>query len=158
MNKVELWDSKLRFQIPEGFEELSKHEIAKYYTSSLKPDFLFENKSNGAFIAVAALERELTAEALQSRIQEYAAGYQRVVPNFANCQIAIRKINDDKVIGMFYYTSTTINRNLLNYVVLGCLDGKEVMMTLHCNIEDCPEYAEKLMRTVNSLEIFDAIG
>ena len=155
MNKTELFDAKLRFQIPEGFKQVPDEEIAHYYPAK-QPDILFENKENGALIAVAKLENELAADALEARIQEYAAVYQRSVPNFANCKIGKRTLPNGKQLGMFYYTSTTAQRDLLNYVVLSSLDGKEIMLTLHCNCKDCPAYAEKLMRTINSVEIHDA--
>lgn len=46
---------------------------------------------------------------------------------------------------IFHYTSTTTEK-LLNYVVLACVDGKEALITMHCDINDCPAYAEKFMK------------
>lgn len=145
-----IFDGKLTLGVPEDFVELSEQEIGEYYRNE-KPSKVFANKDKGAILSASLLEQTLEVENVEKRIQEYAVLYQRSIPNFANCKIAKRPLDNGTYIGIFHYTSTTVDKNLFNYIVLACVDGKEALITMHCDINDCPAYAEKFMKAINSI-------
>lgn len=145
-----LFDDKITIGVPEGFAELNDQETSLYYKNE-RPNIVFANKEKGAILTLSILEQPLKSSEVEARVQEYVVLYQRSIPNFANCKVAMRPIDENNNIGIFCYTSTTTEKNLLNYVVIACVDGKETLITMHCDINDCPLYAEKFMKSINSI-------
>ncbi len=71
---------------------------------------------------------------MNKRIAEYCERYRRSVLNFADYNVAKKKTKSGSDIVAFYYTSTSPTRDLYNIFVLTTLEGRELTVTLHCDV------------------------
>lgn len=149
---VSFYDEKLSISIPEEFERLHTEQIKNYFNNS-QPEFAYAYEDKRAVITITKPDIELSENNLEDRLVEYYNIYQRSVANFSNGNMAKKLCNSGKKIGMFHYTSTSVERDLLNFFCLLSLDDKEVMVTLHCAILDSPELGKKFMDVINSIDI-----
>lgn len=150
MNKeISLYDNKLKMQIPEQF--VQSKDMDKFFVGA-KPDFLYVDEKTDALISVTYTENQ-SAEDIDKRIAEYCELYRRSVPNFANCKIAKKKTGSGQDIAAFYYTSTTPARDIYNFFVLTSLEGRELTVTLHCDIRNIPDYGMEFMNILNSIDV-----
>lgn len=149
--KETFFDRKLILDVPEDFVELNDEEINEFYKEE-RPNIVYGNKDRGAILSISWLEQFILDEDIERKIQEYAVLYKCSIPKFGNCKIAKREINENKCVGIFHYTSSIEERDFFNYIVLGCMDDRELLITMHCNLKDCLIYAEKFMKTINSID------
>ncbi len=150
MNKeISLYEDRLKLQIPENFTE--SQELEKFMLSK-KPDHFFVDQEKKAYISVNYSQEECSGD-MENRLSGYYTLYQRTVPNFANCSMAKKKTNSGQEIGAFYYTCTTATKNLYNFFILTTLEGRDVTVTLHCDLEKVPEYGMQFMNIVDSIDV-----
>lgn len=150
--EVRFYDEKLSICIPEEFQKLNSEQIKEYFNNN-QPEFAYANEEKRAVITITKTNTELFDESLEDRLVEYYNIYQRSVANFSNGNMAKRMCLGGSKIGMFHYTSTSIERDLLNFFCLLVIDTCEVMVTLHCAIIDSPIFGKKFMEVVNSIDV-----
>ncbi len=151
-NDIKLYDDRVCLTIP--FEFIETEKFDKYF-SSAKPDFLYVDEGTDALVSITHTLYDAGKMKIDERINEYCELYKRSVPNFANFSMAKKKTKSGKDIAAFYYTSTSPERDLYNFFVLSTLDSRELVFTLHCNIENVPNYGVKFMNILNSIDILE---
>ncbi len=150
--EVRFYDEKLSISIPEEFKKLNAEQTKEYFNYS-QPEFAYANEEKKAIITITKTNTELFDESLEDRLVEYYNIYQRSVANFSNGNMAKKLCVGGSKIGMFHYTSTSVERDLLNFFCLLAVDTCEVMVTLHCAIADSPILGKKFMEVVNSIDV-----
>lgn len=149
---ISLFGEKVKMKIPEEFT-LMTTEQAKLFFLGTVPEILYGIEEKRAFISITHTDITIETENLERRITEYYQLYNRSIANFANGGLAKRLLQDGTPIGVFHYTSTTADRDLINYFALFPLKGKEVVMSMHCSIEDSLVIAKKFLEVLNSITI-----
>ncbi len=149
--EVCLYENKVTMQIPEEFVETKD---SSPFFAGAKPDFLYVDEKTKSMISVTYTENE-ASEDIDKRIAEYCALHQRSVPHFSNCTVAKKKTKSGKDIAAFYYTSTSPVRDLYNFFVLTSLEGRELTMTLHCDVKNIPEFGMKFMSVLDSMDVLE---
>ena len=149
-NKIRAFDETIELMIPEEFEEIMSDQIKGRFKNN-KPDVLYEHKIMKAMITLTKSDLTVFSADVESRLSEYYIAYQRSVAGFANSQLAIKTLYCSRKIGTFHYTSTSIDRDWLNFFVLLEVDGQEAVITLHCSREDSPLLGMKFMQVLNSI-------
>lgn len=149
-NVIRAYDDTIELMIPEEFEEIAPDHIKGRFKNN-KPDVLYEHKTNKAMITLTKSDSIVFSDDVESRLSEYYIAYQRSVAGFANSKLAIKTLEGDRKIGTFHYTSTSIDRDWLNFFVLLEIEGKEAVITLHCFAEDSPLLGIKFMQVLNSI-------
>ncbi len=122
------------------------------FSAGAKPDVLYVDEKTKSLISVTYTENK-ASEDIDKRIAEYCALHQRSVPNFANCTVAKKKTKSGKDIAAFHYTSTSPVRDLYNFFVLTSLEGRELTITLHCDVKNIPKFGMKFMNVLNSVDV-----
>ena len=151
-NTISVLDDKVRLNIPDEFSIMSDEE-AKHFFQNTTPDILYGIEDKKAFISITKTDIKIEDDNIDSRLAQYYELYRRSVANFSNGKLAKRTLNNGKPIGAFHYTSTSAERNLLNFFVLFPLDDNEVVMTMHCSAEDSPILGGKFMQVANTIPV-----
>lgn len=147
--EIKLYENKITMRIPDDFVAA---QAAEKLTGGVQPDYLYADEKKIALITVTWGESELP-EDIDKRIMEYREMHRRAVPNFGNCTAAKKKTKSGKDIAAILYTSTTPTRDLHNFFVLTGLQGRELTITIHCDIKDIPYYGMQLMDIVDSIDV-----
>lgn len=149
--KVNLFNDKLIFELEESFKPTSHPEK---YISAGKAEIVYVDEKSGAFMTVTKTEYP-APESVESRINEYLVLYRRIIPNLANASLSKKNMKSGKEIALLSYTSTSLTRNLMNYLLISSIENHEIVITMHCNIEKMPDMVMSIKHTLNSINIED---
>lgn len=152
LKEINLYENKLIFRIPEEFEVVD--DAGRFFVST-KPDYAFVDKQTNALVSVLKTEYKIAGVSIADRITEYCEVYKRSVPNFDNFKIAKKTTKSGRDIAAFYYTSTSPERDLYNFFILTSLGEYELIITLHCGMEDASSYGIKFMNVLNSIDVME---
>ena len=148
--QISLYDSNIVAEIPENFTLMTREEAQEFFKLEA-PEQAYSNENKSAFITLNRNESELTSEGIEKRLNEYYTIHTRVVPNFKNPSLAKRSLENGVEIGAFQYTSTSATKDLYNTCLLIPVDGKEVVMTMHCDLEQAMTQGKEFMDVLASV-------
>ena len=148
-NIKELFNKRLLVEIPVQYKEIEDKE--DIFLGANKPNYIFENKSLNSYITVTKSSLDIT-DSLEEILQALYNQYRRVIPNFKSSDLYLKKIETVEV-GAFQYTSTTSTRDLYNLVGLFAIDGKQTLMTMHCDIENAIDEGSQFMKILESIRV-----
>lgn len=137
--------------IPDGYTQATKEEIAKHFPVN-QPNNMLINRSTNSYITFTITGAELQPSMVESKLAQYYNAYKRTVGGFQSGEIA-KKDTKKSVIGAFQYLSTTLDRDLFNIFVLTSMQGKELIITMHCDQRSVSSEGLKLMNSISSIEV-----
>lgn len=150
--EIILYENKLRFDIEDKFEDIDPDECRQYFAGQI-PEKIFGIPEKKTFITVMRSGNGLEPSETEQRLNEYYYAYSRSVANFSNGKMVKRELNNGDIMGVFHFGSTTVERNLLNFFALLSVDGKEVIMTMHCSAEDSMRLGKEFVKTLDSIQV-----
>lgn len=148
-NIISLYDGKFSMEVDNRFKE-SSHP-GKYILSG-NIDYVYVDETSDTFITITKTDFP-APNSLEIRMNEYCSIYKRSVANLANVKLSKKTMISGKEIGLFSYTSTTTTRNLMNYVLVSSVEDKEILITLHCDIEKMAEMFLTVRNIIDSIDI-----
>lgn len=149
---IALYENELEFELPDEFETLDAEVCERYFNGQL-PEHIYGILEKQAFITVSRKKEALKQESLEKRLNEYYHAYSRSTANFSNGKMVKKALDNGKAIGAFHFSSTTVERNLLNFVVLFDTAGYETIMTMHCGAKDSMKLGKLFMETLDSIRV-----
>ncbi len=149
--RISLYDSNIVAEIPEDFTCMSREEAEEFFKLEM-PEQVYSNRNKSAFITLNRNGQELTSEGIEKRLNEYYTIHTRVVPNFKNASLAKRSLENGVEIGALQYTSTSATKDLYNTCLLIPVDGKEVVITMHCELEQAMTQGKEFLDVLASIE------
>lgn len=152
--RYNFFDDRLKIDVPDVFAQIKDEEIGKYYPGN-RPQVAFASEDKRAVFSASVINIDIKEENIEKRIFEYAQMYQRACPNFDNYTFAKREINDGKQLALFYFTSTTLEKDLTTCVILASINGKEFTSEMHCDFNASFKYMPQFMRMIDSIRIRD---
>lgn len=151
METLEFIEKHLDFTMPKNFEQLDVDYKHQYFGTNV-PDVLYGNKRDKAFLTINIIEK-VSPYNIDERITAYYSLYQRTAPNFSNVKTVGRKLNNGAGMGAIQFTSTAPERDLYNLVGIFPVEDKEVVFTMHCDVNDGIKYAIDYMNLLSYLQI-----
>lgn len=151
MNKIELYDGKLSFLLPETYEQIPAEE-AKNYFSVGQPEYLYMNKNVKSVVTVTGSGQTFRKEQTEERLAQYYNTYRRITPGFKAGKMS-KKENGKTFIGAFHYQSTTIDRDMFNLFALTAVKGEEKVLTMHCEVKDSMDEGLQFMKLLSSVTV-----
>ena len=146
---LKLFENKLSIEIPDNYTEIQDEE--NIFASSEKPNYILKNDTLDSYITITKSTIEMK-DSLELTLQGLYNQYRRVIPNFKSSDLYLKKIETVEV-GAFQYTSTTSTRDLYNLVGLFAIDGKQTLMTMHCDIENAIDEGSQFMKILESIRV-----
>lgn len=147
-NIFKLYDGEIEIKLPDDFVEMTEKE--KYFNGST-PDYVFAVEKTNSLISVTTANTENTNLKLEEEINKYITLYRRIIPNFSNCKAARKTVKSGEEIGAFYFTSTLPDKDMFNLMAIICLEKKEVVITMHCELKDAVELALRYMEVLENI-------
>lgn len=150
--KISLYGDKLRFDISSEFKDMDLDECRQYFVGHM-PEKIFGIPEKKAFITVMRNRNRLESSETEKRLNDYYYAYSRSVANFSNGKMVKRELDNGDSIGVFHFGSTTTERNLLNFFVLFSIEGKEIIMTMHCAAEDSMRLGKEFVKILDTVQV-----
>lgn len=146
---LKLFENKLIIEIPDNYIEIQDEE--NIFASSEKPNYILKNDTLDSYITITKSTIEMK-DSLELTFQGLYNQYRRVIPNFKPSGLYYNQLETVKV-GAFQFGSTTATKDLYTLVALFALDGKQTLITMHCDIKDAFEEGNKYMKLVESIKV-----
>lgn len=138
--------------IPAAFQDMTPEEARKKYPSEQRPQIIKTNKSGSVNFAFNLLEQKLEEEQLEAVLQDFLRVMKRLHPtNICLNMESGRKNERYTPYASMEFTSTAINENLYNMIVISPIEEELLMMLFNCPFEQRTEWLISLTQIRESI-------
>ncbi len=138
--------------LPAVFQDMSQEEAKKKYPSEQRPQIIKTSKSGAVNFAFNLLAQELGEEQLEAVLQDFLLVMKRIHPTNICLKIESGRKNDSCMpYASMEFTSTAINENLYNMVVISPIGEELLMMLFNCPFDKRTEWLTCLMQIRESI-------
>lgn len=155
MNSLKVLDHSIMINLPQEFIEMSDEEVSKTNNFTSKMDYVFQDKSKEAYIGIVAKQlnsQDMVNVTIDDILNSYNYTYKRVVPNYDHVSMGKREI-DGKMFGGLQYSSTTLNKDLINMLFITIIDNVEYCFFIYFEAKYFADLYLKLKQSIETMQI-----
>jgi hypothetical protein len=153
--QVSIPETDLVFDAPEGFTALSAAELYAKFPSRNAPSYAVGNARRTTTVAYGVRNVAATDAALAAQVGTIGANLARTVPGYASVEQGLRRIHD-KPWAYFEMTSTAVDADIHNIMLMGVHDGRMVVVNFNATQADFVTLEPQIRASVASLRTLAA--
>ncbi len=132
---------KAGVMLPVAFQDMTLEEARKKYPSEQRPQIIKTNKSGSVNFAFNLLEQKLEEKQMEAVLQDFLRVMKRLHPTSICLNLESGRKNEWYMpYASMEFTSTAINENLYNMIVISPIGEELLMMLFNCPFEQRTEW------------------
>ncbi len=144
--------TSIRFDVPEGFTQLTQDEIDVKFPSKNGPRYVLGNARRTTTVAYDVKNVAITEEALRDQLDSIGEAMGRVIPGFVLIHRDIREINGVRW-AYFEMGSSAIDAAIHNIVLMTPYEGGMLVFNFNATQRDFESLEPTLRRAIASIRI-----
>ena len=149
---IEVTDTGVTFEAPEGFRPLSNELIAAKWPTNRAPAFAVGTPTGGATVAYDLKPNNIPQEALPEMRKSFTELFERTIPGIAWKKNEIIEHSGQKWL-LMEMTSNAVDTDIYNMMLLTGFRGKMLVFNFNSTKEDFPKYEAALRRCLTSVKL-----
>lgn len=151
-DEVQIADTGITFEAPEGFEVLGDEVIAAKWPSSQKPKWVVGNEGATTTIAYDLKPNDISAAPMDALLEQFEGLFERMVPGVEWIETDVIELDDREWV-FLEFTSNAVDTDIHN-IMLATSHGKEMLVfNFNSTKEEFDQYSEELRTSVQSIDI-----
>lgn len=147
-----LLDDKISLKIPKDFEIMENEMMELKYPSSNRPTLVYTNESGGINVALNHTQNAANQAAMGEVHKALKGAFTNLYPSADWKGDGVKEINGKKV-GYMKLISPAIDTEIYNCMFYTDVDGRLLLCTFNCTINDMDEWATTADQIMNSLTV-----
>lgn len=138
--RIELFEHKLSFMIPDTFVDLPPNLAKAKYSSEQRPQIIKTSLNTTVNIGFSILPVDISAEQIKNLVVQAKKALKRLNPAlvFYESKVEMKSMP----LGWFEFKSYGLDSNVYNLMFITRIDGKMVHGIFNCKFEDAIEWRE----------------
>lgn len=145
-------EAGVSFAAPDGFTQLSQHEIAQKYLSNRAPTFVVGNSNRATTIALDLKSDELPEDKLSEAKSAFEAVFNRIIPGIEWKQRKIIELQQRQWI-YFEMTSRAVDADIYNIMLITPYHGKMLVFNFNSTKQEFPKMELELRKSIQTISV-----
>lgn len=151
MSKIDIYNGKLKIDLPDGFEQMNDEENKKFF-SEHKLNYSYILREKNTVVGIVVNDVPLNNETVEKRINQYYALYSRMAPGFVMGEMKMKQ-SEENTFGILSFKSNAPERDLFNIVLVANFNGKELFIIATGNMQDAESLIPKYVKMIDQMVI-----
>ena len=147
-----LLNDRLELKIPKAFGIMSEEMMQTKYPSERRPTLVYTNETGGINVALNLTQNQAKQNILQAYTDNMVSTFKQIYPSATWIGNGIKEINGKKV-GFMELVTPAIDTEIYNLMFFTDLDGKLLLCTFNCTVENMDEWTPTAHEILNSLKV-----
>ena len=147
-----LLDDRLELKIPKAFVIMSEEMMQTKYPSERRPTLVYTNETGGINVALNLTQNQANQDILQAYTDNFISTFKQLYPSAIWKGNGIKEINGNKV-GFLELITPAVDTEIYNLIFFTDLDGKLLLCTFNCTVENIDEWTPIAHEILNSLKV-----
>lgn len=147
-----LLNDRLELKIPKALGIMSEGMIQIKYPSERRPTLVYTNETGGINVALNLTQNQANQDILQAYYDNMVSTFKQIYPSATWKGKGIKEINGRSV-GFLELITPAIDTEIYNLMFFTDLDGKLLLCTFNCTIENVDEWNPVAHEILNSIRV-----
>jgi len=147
-----LLNDRLELKIPKAFGVMSEEMMKTKYPSERRPTLVYTNETGGINVALNLTQNQANQDVLQAYTDNFVKTFTQLYPSATWKGSGVIDING-KNIGFLELITPAIDTEIYNLMFFTDLDGKLLLCTFNCTVENIDEWTPVAHEILNSLKV-----
>lgn len=152
LEKKSLLSNRIELKVPKEFQIMSEEMMNTKYPSDRKPKLVYTNRSGGINVALNLTESQANQNLIIPYKDNLLETFKGIYPSAEWKSSGVKEINGRKV-GYLELVTPAIDTKIYNLIFFTDLDGKLLLCTFNCTINDMEDWIPTAKEIMNSLRV-----
>lgn len=152
LNKVKVLSDMVELLIPESFSIMSEDMAKLKYPTENRPSLIYTNESASVNIAFRIIDKKTASSDLPIILDVFKKSFDNQYSSLQWFKSAIEKVNGRNV-GIMELITPAIDTEIYNFMLFTDLDGKLLVATFNCTIEQMTAWEQISEQIIYSIQV-----